>query len=33
MPRSPGLPREIFNEPECESVFADLLEWASGLKG
>jgi alpha-beta hydrolase superfamily lysophospholipase len=29
----PGLLHEIFNEPEREDVFEDLLEWASGLKG
>jgi alpha-beta hydrolase superfamily lysophospholipase len=29
----PGLLHEIFNEPERENVFEDVLEWASGLKG
>jgi alpha-beta hydrolase superfamily lysophospholipase len=29
----PGLFHEIFNEPERESVFGDLLEWVRGLKG
>jgi hypothetical protein len=30
---NPELLREIFNEPERENVFEDLLEWACGLKG
>ena len=29
----PGLLHEIFNEPEGEGVFEDLLEWLRGLKG
>jgi alpha-beta hydrolase superfamily lysophospholipase len=29
----PGLLHEIFNEPEREKVFEDLLEWLRGLKG
>ena len=29
----PELRHEIFNEPEQESVFADLLEWTSKLGG
>jgi len=29
----PGLLHEIFNEPEREDVFEDLLEWLRGLKG
>ena len=29
----PGLLHEIFNEPERETVFEDLLGWARGLKG
>jgi len=28
-----GLLHEIFNEPERESVFEDVFEWACGLKG
>jgi len=31
--KNPGLLRGIFNEPERENVFEDLLEWACGLKG
>jgi acylglycerol lipase len=29
----PGLRHEIFNEPEQESVFADLLEWLREREG
>jgi alpha-beta hydrolase superfamily lysophospholipase len=29
----PGLLHEIFNEPERERVFEDLLDWLRGLKG
>jgi alpha-beta hydrolase superfamily lysophospholipase len=29
----PGLLHEIFNEPEREEVFEDLLAWLRGLKG
>ena len=28
----PGLLHEIFNEPEQEEVFADLLGWLRGLE-
>ena len=29
----PGLLHEIFNEPEHEQVFEDLLEWVLGVTG